>query len=75
MRDWCLGARLLFGEDRGDTMHDWMAELTGHECPCLHGMPCPILPAPEDDTERRWDDSVAGMDSATPQARVLRMID
>lgn len=75
MRDWCLGARTLFGEERGDKMHDFQRRLTGHTCPCLHAQPCPILPAPRHDREHHWDQSVAGMDSTTPQALVLRILD
>lgn len=77
MRDWCLGARTLFGVERGDAMHDFQRRLTGHRCPCTQGMQCPILPAAstvEDEDFADWEDSVAALDSVTPQSRLLRVL-
>lgn len=45
-RDWCLGARHLFGVEHGDKMLGLMFRLTGRPCPCLEGEPCPLLPPP-----------------------------
>lgn len=71
---YCIGARALYGVERGEVVHRRLHSITGHWCACTQGQPCPMLPQPPEDDEGAWDNAVAGMDSVTPQAALLRIL-
>ena len=49
-RQWCFGARILFGKEYGDRMDEFRRRI-GFACPCTQGQLCMLLPVPTQDAD------------------------